>query len=78
MCIRDSSGDGRGSYRFTCSVGAAFYPRNGRCFADLFQAADAAMYRAKREGKDAYCITDGENGPPPCANDPLPKGPRAQ
>lgn len=72
------SGDGRGSYRFTCSVGAAFYPRNGRCFADLFQAADAAMYRAKREGKDAYCITDGENGPPPCANDPLPKGPRAQ
>jgi diguanylate cyclase (GGDEF)-like protein/PAS domain S-box-containing protein len=35
-----------------CSVGVAAYPADGATAAGLIQAADAAMYRAKREGSN--------------------------
>jgi diguanylate cyclase (GGDEF)-like protein len=36
----------------TVSVGVAALPLNGTSPAELLAAADAALYRAKREGRD--------------------------
>lgn len=60
---------------FTCSIGLALYPHDAAGFEQLFQAADAALYRAKEKGKNnavlysqsdcAMCApsssSDGEN-----------------
>jgi diguanylate cyclase (GGDEF)-like protein len=36
----------------TVSVGVALFPDQGRTLDDLFQAADAALYQAKKNGRD--------------------------
>ncbi|HUK06075.1 MAG TPA: GGDEF domain-containing protein, partial [Burkholderiales bacterium] len=36
----------------TVSVGVAAYPAHGRTASELLRAADAAMYAAKRQGRD--------------------------
>jgi diguanylate cyclase (GGDEF)-like protein len=36
----------------TASVGVAAYPAHGKSVADLLRAADAALYAAKRQGRD--------------------------
>ena len=36
----------------TCSIGVAVYPEAGQDAETLIQSADAAMYKAKKEGKD--------------------------
>jgi diguanylate cyclase (GGDEF)-like protein/PAS domain S-box-containing protein len=36
------------------SIGIAMYPEHGECASDLLKSADAAMYRAKQEGKNTY------------------------
>lgn len=46
--------EGDDSFPFTCSVGISLYPQDGDSYAALFEAADAAMYQAKREGKNSY------------------------
>ena len=46
----DGIGDGETSV--TLSIGVAFYPGNGEEVHDLLEAADAALYQAKREGRD--------------------------
>ena len=38
------------------SVGVAYFPDEGKCFEDLFEIADQAMYEAKRNGKQQYCF----------------------
>ncbi len=38
----------------SASIGIAFCPRDGHDFKQLFQAADKAMYEAKRAGKHCY------------------------
>ncbi len=39
---------------FTCSIGVALCPQDGSSYAALFEAADTAMYMAKREGKNSF------------------------
>lgn len=45
-------------YRSSASIGAAFYPRDGENYYELFRKADIAMYAAKSSGKDACCVYD--------------------
>ncbi len=43
---------GRSSGRLTVSIGVAVFPRKTKTLEDLVQNADAALYKAKRSGKD--------------------------
>lgn len=40
----------------TCSVGVALCPTDGTDFEALYQKADAALYEAKRNGKNQICL----------------------
>lgn len=40
----------------TASIGISVYPKDGSDAAVLLAAADAAMYRAKRAGRNGYAI----------------------
>lgn len=40
----------------TASVGVAMCPECGTKFSSLYQAADQALYQAKREGKATFCV----------------------
>ena len=42
----------------TLSVGVALFPDQGRTLEELFQAADAALYQAKRAGRDQVAVAD--------------------
>jgi diguanylate cyclase (GGDEF)-like protein len=42
----------------SCSMGVAGYPEHGAASAALLRAADAALYRAKREGRDQVALAD--------------------
>jgi diguanylate cyclase (GGDEF)-like protein len=50
--------DGRPLGTVTLSAGVASYPRHGREITDLIAAADRALYRAKREGRDRIEAAD--------------------
>ena len=54
----------RGAVHTTVSVGVATFPSCGRSVESLIKAADEAMYRAKRMGKDQVvgCRPPRENG----------------
>ena len=41
-----------GMDRISCSFGVAFFPDDGTSYDELFEHADAALYDAKRDGKD--------------------------
>ncbi len=41
-----------------CSMGVAAYPEHGGLGGALLRAADAALYRAKREGRDQVVLAD--------------------
>ncbi len=57
----------------TISLGLASYPRHSPGLADLFRAADDAVYVAKREGRD--CTVVGQSQPGAMAPAPDPAGP---
>lgn len=39
------------------SAGISFFPQNGRTYKELFEKADQALYRSKKEGKSRYTIS---------------------
>jgi diguanylate cyclase (GGDEF)-like protein len=45
-----------GTIRLTITIGVAAYPRHGASMDALVDAADAAMYVAKRLGKNAVAV----------------------
>jgi diguanylate cyclase (GGDEF)-like protein/PAS domain S-box-containing protein len=42
----------------TLSVGVALFPDHGQSLDDLFQAADAALYQAKKQGRDRVVVAE--------------------
>lgn len=42
--------------KMTASIGCAYAPNGCSSLEDLIRIADEAMYRAKKDGKDEYCI----------------------
>lgn len=47
-------------YKISGSVGIALYPRDGHTYQELFKNADNALYAAKKQGKDCYCMYSQE------------------
>lgn len=45
---------------FTCSVGVSCFPENGATAQELLRQAEAAMRRAKRNGRDTVCVFGNE------------------
>ncbi|HET9906271.1 MAG TPA: diguanylate cyclase [Anaerolineales bacterium] len=45
----------------TLSLGVAIYPQHGRTMDIILRAADAALYRAKQEGRDRVVVADEGN-----------------
>ncbi len=54
--IRSDVRDGDESVHISCSIGIAFYAKDGGDYEELFKAADNALYKAKEDGKDCYRI----------------------
>ena len=48
----------------TLSAGIAFYPKDGGNYSELFHAADQAMYKAKRGGKNCICCCEVQGEAP--------------
>lgn len=47
-------------FQTTNSIGIAHCPEHGSDYETLFECADIALYRAKRKGKNRFCIYSGE------------------
>lgn len=59
--LRSCSGPyaiGGASRRVTLSIGASFYPRDGRDLATLLERADRAMYVAKARGRNGFHVLE--------------------
>ena len=52
--IRHTTYGGEGQHHLAASMGVALFPLHGKDFSELYASADAALYRAKQEGKDTY------------------------
>jgi diguanylate cyclase (GGDEF)-like protein len=57
-----------GAVGLTISLGVACHPAHGTTVGMLTAAADAALYRAKRSGKNQVCVAD----PPAASSTPSP------
>ncbi|PWJ47056.1 diguanylate cyclase (GGDEF) domain-containing protein [Quadrisphaera granulorum] len=69
-------GDGR-EVPLTVSVGAAHSPVNAADLEGLYRAADEALYRAKRAGRDRAVLNDGDNSDDDGSADDGPVAPAA-
>ena len=54
--------DGLVNVRIGASIGVALFPDHGRQRNDLINVADAAMYRAKRSGKNHAVLAEAQTG----------------
>jgi diguanylate cyclase (GGDEF)-like protein len=52
----------RGFGNLSASMGIATFPSHGSSRTDMVQAADAALYKAKRTGRNRVCIFEPANG----------------
>ncbi len=43
---------------FSCSIGIARYPANGKNYTELYEKADEAMYSVKKSGKSSYAFVE--------------------
>ena len=50
----------KSTHYLSASIGLAFYPAHGRSVEDLMRRADAAMYRAKHQGRNTWTVFDAE------------------
>lgn len=57
-CIRPETG----AAPITCSIGVAVLPRTHNNYEELYQAADRALYRRKKSGRDGFTIYEKEMG----------------
>jgi diguanylate cyclase (GGDEF)-like protein len=55
---------GAGPVSLTISLGVACHPADGTTVATLTAAADAALYQAKRSGKNRVCVAQVPADPP--------------
>jgi diguanylate cyclase (GGDEF)-like protein/PAS domain S-box-containing protein len=62
----------------TISVGVSCFPQHGSKAEDLLRAADTALYRAKREGRDRVVLAEGSVGPPAPAESAAANGSQPQ
>jgi diguanylate cyclase (GGDEF)-like protein len=62
--VRSASFDHQGEERIniTVSIGVACFPAHGESYQGLVGAADAAMYRAKQEGRDCVRVAEKPSG----------------
>jgi len=47
----------------SCSVCVSIFPDHGTTFAQLYHTSDLALYQAKREGKDRFCLYGTQSVP---------------
>ena len=57
--------DGKGELRITASIGAASFPVSAHTVRELIAAADEALYRAKRDGKNRVVAAAVKSAPAP-------------
>lgn len=53
--------DDKHKIQVSCSIGAAFYPKDGVDFQSLYQSADLALYQAKKQGKNQYVLYEADS-----------------
>lgn len=51
-----SLGNPEEDFALSCSVGVSIFPDHGTSFSELYHTSDLALYQAKREGKNRYCL----------------------
>jgi diguanylate cyclase (GGDEF)-like protein len=49
---------GEAEYAITVSIGVAGFPQHGRSAAEVLRSADAALYSAKKAGRDRFALAD--------------------
>ncbi|HEX5132900.1 MAG TPA: sensor domain-containing diguanylate cyclase [Candidatus Krumholzibacteria bacterium] len=57
--VREHRFDGQTPGLITCSAGVSTFPRDGETPQEIIEAADKALYQAKRTGKNTVVTTEG-------------------